>query len=357
MKIQLHLKLLAWLLLLAGTSSHAQWQNGLWTEKQAYNWHFGVAAGLDFNTTPPTALTDSAIAPDLITPDGPADGWQFIEGTASISDADGNLLFYTNGVTVWNANNEIMENGEGLLGSISSTQSGVIVPAIGNPDLYYIFSVNGAYVPTIVVYSEVDMSLNGGLGAVTENKNIEIATQVEERITAVHHQDGEQIWIVIHNSEDNGFKSFLISEEGINTTPVISNAGGYLMSSGIGAMKASPDGDKIATTRPYFGTFMVEVFDFNNSTGEVSEVLATLNSLNMSGELLGCYGIEFSPNSKFLYAATMFTGRVYQFYVTAGSEPSIEDSGIIIGQSLFDNNFSMQLAPDGKIYLAHGNYL
>ena len=65
----------------------------------ASNWFFGQGAGLDFGTDPPSALENSNI-------DFPSSG-------VSVSDADGNLLFYSDGVTVWNGDNEIMENGEG----------------------------------------------------------------------------------------------------------------------------------------------------------------------------------------------------------------------------------------------------
>jgi len=36
------------------------------------------------------------------------------KGGATISDSAGNLLFYTNSQTVWNRNNDTMENGYGL---------------------------------------------------------------------------------------------------------------------------------------------------------------------------------------------------------------------------------------------------
>ncbi|HYD92460.1 MAG TPA: PKD domain-containing protein, partial [Flavobacterium sp.] len=351
------------LLLLAGTSLQAQWKSGLWTEKQAYNWYFGVAAGIEFNSSPPVGVADSAIEADLSNPyDGSVS--TFIEGTGSISDAQGNLLFYTNGVTVWNANHEIMENGEGLLGNSSSTQSGLIVPAPNNPNIFYLFSVNGSILQTSeatfiadgVFYSEIDMSLDGNMGAVTVNKNVPLSSDVAEKITAVHHANGQDVWVIIQNSAGDEFKAFLVSETGVNTTPVVSDGGVYIVSSDVGAIKASPDGNKIAAARPYFGAYVVEVFDFNRETGEISEILATLNNTDFTGELLGCYGIEFSPNSRFLYASTMFTGRVYQFDVTAGSEQEIKDSGNIIGQLSDDINYSMQLAPDGKIYIAHGDF-
>src|SRR5690349_10764617 len=85
---------------LFGVKVHAQWQNGLWTGKQANNWHFGVAAGITFNSVPPEAINDGAMEPDFFVPDDPTNTASGIEGTGSVSDAAGNLLFYTNGVSV-----------------------------------------------------------------------------------------------------------------------------------------------------------------------------------------------------------------------------------------------------------------
>jgi hypothetical protein len=65
--------------------------------------------GMDFNTVPPTYLDTSAIG-NIV-----ACGSSHNEGTASIADSTGQLLFYTNGKKVWNRNHEVMQNGSGLL--------------------------------------------------------------------------------------------------------------------------------------------------------------------------------------------------------------------------------------------------
>ena len=77
--------------------------------QQANNWYFGENARITFNTTPPTALLLSQLSTS--------------EGCSSISDNNGNTLFYTNGVTVWTRLNVPMANGTGLMGGLSSTTS------------------------------------------------------------------------------------------------------------------------------------------------------------------------------------------------------------------------------------------
>jgi gliding motility-associated-like protein len=350
------------LLLLVSTVVNAQWQNDLWTGKQAYNWHFGVRAGLNFNTTPPTAITNSQIAPQLNDPNDPL-SVGYIEGTGAISDVDGNLLFYTNGVRVWNANNQVMPNGFGLLAHSDPTQTGLIVPVPGQPGHYYIFYVS--YIETglesiiNLYYSEVDMTLDNGLGDVTSNKNVLLAVDVMEKFSTVYHADKEQVWLVAHTRLSNEFKSFLISEAGINASPRVSNTGFIDPNggAGVGQMKISPDGTKIATSTPIFGPDKnIELYSFNNITGEIA-LEATINAdyFDNMGDIVGAYGLEFSPNNKFLYASALFTGKVHQFDVSLEDEQAIQNSGIMIGQSTHTTNFNLQAAPDGKIYVAHGS--
>jgi hypothetical protein len=130
-------------------------------QKQSYNWYFGNHAGVSFSTGSPVALTNGATS-------NPAN----MEGTATISDTTGKLLFYTDGQTVWNKNHVTMTNGTGLMGSQSSTQSAVIVPHSRSQDTFFIFTVDDCQhnLADGLRYSIVKMSLSGGLGAVTATK-------------------------------------------------------------------------------------------------------------------------------------------------------------------------------------------
>ena len=83
-------------------------------QKQANKWYFGQNSALDFSSGSPVAISGSAI--------------NTYEGCASIADAvTGNLLFYTDGTSVWDKTNTQMPNGDSLWGSFTSTQAGVIV--------------------------------------------------------------------------------------------------------------------------------------------------------------------------------------------------------------------------------------
>ena len=171
----------------------------LWSQKQASVWYFGHHAGLDFRSGEPVALTDGALNTN--------------EGSASICDEAGNLLFYTDGVTVWNREHHVMPNGRNLWGHSTTTQT-LIVPKPGVDPIYYIFTASpqhdyvfGAGTDSVGFhYTVVDMRMASGLGDVTV-KNILLFRNTTEKVTAVHHANGMDIWVVAHEWGNNIFRS------------------------------------------------------------------------------------------------------------------------------------------------------
>ncbi|MDA3819337.1 MAG: discoidin domain-containing protein [Candidatus Delongbacteria bacterium] len=309
-------------------------------------WHFGFGAGVDFRYDPPLGIDGSNM-----------DQW---EGCASICDQQGDLLFYTNGVSVWNANHATMPNGTGLYGSISSTQSGVIVPHPGDPDTYYIFTLyrNGDYEigHKGLCYSIVDMTLDGGLGdVVSGQKNIELNNPNTEKITSIKHSNESDIWVVTHDWGNNKFLAYLIDDTGLNTTPVESSAGivhydnfnGWYSA---GYMKVAPSGDRIALN--VLGAATTQLFDFNPATGVVS------NPMTLSTTRTQAYGIEFSPDGSTLYTTAWEYNNVLQYDLSLTDEASIAVSETEIGVSALSggSNYNglgaLQVAPDGNIYVA-----
>ena len=132
-------------------------------------WYFGDGNFLDFNTNMATPVL-SANGAELATPTST----YCQEGSSTICDAAGNLLFYNNSENVWDKFYNIMPNGTNLTGSASTSAQTIIVPKPGSNSIYYIFHLDfAAATPNLgLFYSEVDMTLNGGLGDVTVNKNI-----------------------------------------------------------------------------------------------------------------------------------------------------------------------------------------
>jgi gliding motility-associated-like protein len=313
-------------------------------QNEANIWYFGKNAGLDFSSGNPVAVSNGQINTD--------------EGVASICDSNGALLFYTDGEKVWNAVHTVMPNGAGLFGSFSSSQSAIIVPFISDPKRYYIFTVDQLGYPNGLSYSIVNMSLDNGRGDI-ELKNQQLLTPVCEKITAVKHCNGKDIWVITHLWYSDAFYAYLVTSSGISTTSVISHSGRVVngnVFSTIGYLKASPDGSKLAAAHNLGG---LDLFNFNNSTGIVSNPQSLFLPLEYYQQP---YGVEFSPNSQLLYTTVFYYdvndfknyNVLLQYNVSLPTTSAIIASKeIIYKYNLLTQEFgSLQTAVDGKIYMA-----
>jgi hypothetical protein len=314
---------------------------------EANNWYFGVNAGLDFNSGIPVPLLDGQITQ-----------W---EGTAIMSDSSGQLLFYTDGATVFNRNHDTLFNGSGLLGENSSTQSALIIPKPGSNTRYLIFTTEAieSVIQPIppdewkLAYSELDMTLDGGLGGITATKNVVLYFPSGEKLTAVKHANNQDIWVLAHGMSIHSYMSFLVTNDGVNTIPIISEMGtvdtsliieGTPVSAGY--MKASPDGNTVASV--FYYANKVDVLKFNKANGQFN-FRFTLDSIVQFP-----YGIEFSPNSELLYVSGYYPSVVRQFQI----QQSDNLQEVIANSVEIYNNGSsaalanaLQLGPDQKIYI------
>jgi hypothetical protein len=290
-------------------------------------WFFGLNTGLDFTGGGPAVISGVL---------------NTIEGCSTISDATGNLLFYTDGITVWNKNHVVMGNGTGLLGNPSSTQAALIVPTPSNVNQYYIFTTDAQGGANGLRYSLVDMSLSAGTGSVTV-KNIMLLTPVTEKLAAIKSPVSSKLWLTTHAYGNNNFYSYEINGAGIQS-PVISSVGishNAPSSSAIGQMKFNSCGYQLAVAVGSKDT--VEVFNFNQNTGQITSPI----TIPLAGQP---YGIEFSgPVPNMLYVATSLSvSTLVQYDLTAGSQSAIIASKTTLGS--FGIGGSLQLGPDGKIY-------
>lgn len=303
-------------------------------QRETNIWYFGRYAGLSFAGGKPVALLDSKLKTE--------------EGTSVISDKQGRLLFYTNGVTVWNADHVVMKNGMNLQGDPSSTQSSVVIARPGMPGKYYLFTTAASAKEPGLCYSAIDMSLEGGKGdVVPKEKNVGLHTPVAEKITAVPHRNGKDTWLIAHAWKSNEFLAYLVTEQGVSQTPVSSRTGtvhGAMAYDAQGYMKASPDGSNLALALEI--SDIVEVLDFDNQSGAVSNPV-TIKARPKSY----VYGIEFSPDGSLLYYSAGGVGEIWQVNLQAGSEKEIQASAVMAGQVEKGKWIgALQLAGDGKIY-------
>jgi hypothetical protein len=301
-------------------------------QNETKKWYFGKYAGLDFTTNPPTILGASSMSAS--------------EGCSSISDQQGNLLFYAYPETVWNKSHSVMANGSGLLGNFSASQGALILRQPGSSNLYYLFTLDADGLTNGLRYSVIDMNLAAGMGSVTA-KNVLLYSPSTEKMAATRHCNGHDFWILTHDYNSNSFRAHQLTSAGINTTPVISSIGsihGSPNPDSRGDMSISPNGKKIALT--IAASSLTEVYDFDNSTGVVSNSLILDNSFDTP------WGIEFSPNGSKLYVATFpfNNAHIFQFDLCGTSTTSIVNSKIQVANT--KHYRGLKLAPNGKIYIA-----
>lgn len=311
------------LLLFTSTLYNSNGQSGV-----ADNWFFGVLCGMKFSSTVTVAIPSSMYTN---------------EGCSGISDSSGLPLFYTDGVTVWNHNNAAMPNGTGLMGSPSATQSALIVPDPASASEYYIFTVTETGGPDGFRYSKVDMALQSGTGDVTL-KNISVKTDVTEKLTAVRNRANGNYWVAVHENNSDAFYIYSLSPSGLSA-PVVSNTGivhnNSVIQNTYGQMKFNTCGNRIALAAGYLD--IVEVFDFNLSTGVVSNPI----SLPIGDHV---YGVEFSNSGRYLYVSCYDPqGTLLQFDLTPGNAPGILATKTVL--STTSDIYGMQLANNQKIYV------
>ena len=308
------------------------------SQKEGNIWYFGGQAGLDFNSSTPLALTNGTLFS--------------YDCSAATADINGSILFYTNGMEVWNSNHVTMSNGSGLLGSNNGGQVALIVPQ-PNSLFYYIFTVDQFAGTNGFRYHIVDMSQNGGLGAVTSKNNL-LFSPSTERIDAVYNCFDNSYWVVTHEWNSDKFNSYKITSSGLITTPVsslvgaIHSGGATGVYNSLGQLTISPLGNKLVCGIYSMGFF--QLFDFDISTGIIS------NPLTISG-YSNAWGAAFSPDGTRLYITQWFGTNIIQFDLTAGSISAIMASATVVGIVSGPGTSGyyvgyLQLAPDNKIYAA-----
>lgn len=313
---------------------------------------------------------------------------------ACISNAQGELLFYTNGGTVYGKDRLPMPNGRLLDGNegkfYRNPASSVIVPKGGTE--YYLFSllpdsfvVNrpqaapDTLVHPSLYYSVIDMVLNGGNGDIVpgSRKVLMKSGLMRGFLVAAAGPGCDSTWIAVHEQEANTFLCYPVTASGIGA-PVASTTGvNYLSDSQPGSGfyygKLSPDSRRMALLSSRHsiaipidpGTFAsLELLDFDRTSGVFFNALSLFENQDFSPFMLGFFPMSFSPDAKKLYTVqrTLYNAAewnaVVQYNLSAPSLADIIASETVIGtippQSPGNAPFitDMRLGPDQKVYVA-----
>jgi gliding motility-associated-like protein len=310
----------------------------VWGQRENTNWYFGANAAVNFPAIgAPTTVPGSAMNSS--------------EACTSVSDAAGQLLFYTNSETLWNKANQVMANGTALGGHNSCSQGALAVQNPGNSQQYYVFVLDAAenYLEGGLKYSLVDMTRQGGLGEAIQSRVQVSSVRLTEKLTAVPHTNGRDTWILVHGWQTDIFYAYLLTPTGLQPTPVTTvigaihdgGAGATSNANAVGYMRVSLDGRKLAVG---IRDYSFELFDFDPATGRLANAI-TLQTVYRS------YGVEFSPNSRLLYGTNLDGRGLFQYDLQAGSATDIANSGQLIA-STSNNVGAVQAGPDGKLYVS-----
>lgn len=304
-------------------------------QKENNIWAFGYHLGLDFNRGGPSFTATSINA---------------LEGCAAVSDRAGNLLFYSDGVRVFDRTHSIMPNGSGLLGSPTSTQGVAIASVPGEDSLYYLFIVD-AYFSSIgktsFSYSLVDLRLNGGLGDIDPaDKNIIADSMISEKMVIAGNCEQ---WILLHHQDSALFYAYRTSSSGRLGSPVLSRTGTPKrgpLGFGLSEMKVSTAFDKVAmAATSMYSTCTIELFDFNKITGIVSNP-ELLDSFKENG----AYGVEFSAGGSKLYISRVEadTPALYQYDISLATPAARRGSRYRVDAAT--HRYGLRRGPDSMIY-------
>lgn len=336
------------LILFLHSITFLSWPLSSFAQGEMENWYFGENAGLRFNQDGTVAALDNGALNSY-------------EGSATISDANGELLFYTDGSTIYNRNHAIMDNGANLLGNPSSTQSALVVPLPETPDFYYVFTVDHLFFPNTISglnYSVVDMTQDNGNGSVVQ-KNINLLAYCSEKIAAVVKDCVDNsIWIVTlstatgqwyQNPIFDTFYAYELNASGILRTPVVSNVTNSNIVDDQGYLKFSIDGTKIASANLGSGLY---VYDFDSENG----LIENEQEIEITSPNTFSYGVEFSLSGRYLYVSTRNnyfpafteTSNLLQYDLDAAN---ISDSQVILDDRVLFRG-ALQMGVNGRIYRA-----
>ena len=341
--MKLYFNLLWWLIGLAPV--HSQLQNTHWT--------FGYNCWVDFSGGAPLGNGAAAIYSN--------------EQCATVSNpSTGQLLFYSEGQSVWDANHNPMPNGFNLFGGafLSCTQGPLIVPFPEDPTKYYIFTMDDLEydVPQLdngLRYTVVDMTQNGGLGDVDPlQKNIFLTDFLSEKMTVVRSESIRGYWVIVHKRESDQFLAYKVDGCGVDPTPVSSNVGTALLGANsnfdprmpfYGSMKANNAGDRIAM--PIDDSKLIDFYSFDATSGQLSNPITVEVTDNTPASPIRKYGCSFSPDGSMFYYTNNIS--VYQLKLTTYDSINIASSHTLIATPN-DPTFQIEEGQDGKLYVAIG---
>lgn len=315
------------------------------------NWYTSLSNAFNFTTGIPVVNNIT-----LPTAPSPYNGGTFAESCAFQSNTSGTILFYTNGMNIYNGNTNAVVNSILLKGNGSSKSGTLIVPNPANANQYYVFTKDAFYglsnnglngfnysivnvSGTTVNMVSTNIPITIPLGYLTGNNS---AVLGGEGITAAQKCNGYWIVTTLKKASGNFIVVYSLTSSGLSFNSEIQLP--FTDSSDcFSSLKFSPDGNKILFVN--YSNFRTNyLFDFNKFTG----ILSNLINLNISS-----YGASFSPDSKILYAdsgnqtvSIPAISYIYQYNLLSSNIPNSKK--IIATTTGYTGE--IEIGPDNKLY-------
>jgi hypothetical protein len=308
-------------------------------------WAFGNGAGIDFGVSgnSPTAVSFSG---------------NTNEGSTVVTDTTGQMIFWSNGSAIFNRNNDVMPNGTGLQLNASATQTVAAFPSLSESGVYFVVTNTGASEAGgtgRLYYSKVDLSLDGGLGAVTATKNVPLGgpSDAAEALTAIPNADGTGFWVVTHRSNTPFILAYEFDGNGPTTGVAVESQMSTNNGNQFGTYNVSADLTQVVQqTGSSSGVSQVRLLDFDAASGVFDEKL-TWNLPVGAGTGTNGYSADFSPHGDYVYATKIFGGaRLFRYHV-AGATTAAEVEGTMENLAAIGNGGQVRRAPDGKMYVVN----
>ncbi len=284
---------------------------------------------------------------------------------ATLSDMNGSFLMSSNGVWIANALNDTMMNGSGLNPSwdVAVHPNGLLIfngnvflPFPGDSNKYLLiheaklgqFSID----PTRVYYSVIDITLDGGLGAVIQKNDTILEDTLSWGLAACKHANGRDWWVVaVHDGNPLIYKMLFTSDGLSNISTQQLN---YTFNTWGNASQIlfSQQGDKFLYNSGVNQTQSgyVLITDFDRCTGDFSNEQVIPVS---TGAYL--WGLAFSPSGEYVYACT--STEIFQIDILSLTFDTVAvfDGFASPFPPFYTTFMLMYLAANGKIYITSGN--
>lgn len=331
----------------------------LYAQKHDYNWVTGYEYAqpdpfgnmrIDFNYSPPEIFKENL-------------KMNFQSCIGSFSDSAGNLLFYTNGIRIFNKNRQLMEGGDTInpgrvwnnsqeYGYIT-TYPVVALPLPKSDNICYLFHTdvqNGGSVTLSYTkhfyYSIIDVRANNGLGKVIAKNQVLMEGEIMWP-AFVKHGNGRDWWIMGMQRADTKHYLYLLSPEGLS--------GPYIQDIGPPFVPTEYESESLFSES---GTMFlrhdsktaIRLYDFDRCTGQLSN----LRIVPYEQGALSSFYAAFSPNDRFLYLSR--PGWVKSLDMQAADLSASYDSVATWEINVYptypwSTGYGLnQLGPDGKIY-------